>query len=268
VASLQTRAEPAEHEGRRGWRINGAKAWSTFSGRSEVLALLARTDPDVSLGNRGLSLVMVTKPAFDSHQWRYEQPEGGVITGTANPTPGYRGMHSFTLSFEDAWVPHDNLVGGDEGVNRGFYLQMGGFAAGRLQTGGRALGVAQAAMEKACQYVTGRQQFGQAVSQFQLTQYRIGEMAARIAAARQLTYAAARSFDSRAVEPAMSKLLASDIAVSVSQQAQQLHGGWGYSEEDPISRYVADALVLPIFEGVKPVLELRVIGRALLAAAS
>ena len=79
---------------------------------------------------------------------------------------------------------------------------------------------------------------------------------------------AARTFDSRAVEPAMSKLLTSDIAVDVTQQAQQLHGGWGYSEEDPISRLVVDALVLPIFEGVKPVLTLRMIGRALLASAA
>ena len=268
VASLQTRAAPAEHEGRRGWRINGAKAWSTFAGRADVLALLARTDPDRSSGNRGLSLFMVTKAPFDGHEWRYEQPEGGVITGIANPTPGYRGMHSFTLALDDVWVPHEQLVGGDEGVGQGFYLQMGGFAAGRLQTGGRALGLAQAALEKACQYVTQRRQFGQPLSEFQLTQYRIGLMAARIAAARQLTYQAARTFDTRAVEPAMSKLLASDIAVDVTQAAQQLHGGWGYSEEDPISRYVADALVLPIFEGVKPVLELRVIGRALLAAAS
>ena len=268
VASLQTRAEPAEHEGRRGWRINGAKAWSTFSGRAEVLALLARTDPDPESGNRGLSLFIVTKEPFYGSEWRYQQPEGGVISGAANPTPGYRGMHSFTLALDDVWVPHERLVGSDEGVNRGFYLQMGGFAAGRLQTGGRAVGVAQAALEKACQYVTQRQQFGQAVSEFQLTQYAIGLMAARIAAARQLTYAAARGFDSRAVEPAMAKLLASDIAVEVTQRAQQLHGGWGYSEEDPISRYVVDALVLPIFEGVKPVLELRVIGRALLAAAA
>ena len=268
VASLQTRATPAEHEGRRGWRINGAKAWSTFAGRADVLALLARTDPDRSSGNRGLSLFMVTKAPFDGHEWRYEQPEGGVITGTANPTPGYRGMHSFTLALDDVWVPHEQLVGGDDGVGQGFYLQMGGFAAGRLQTGGRAVGLAQAALEKACQYVTQRHQFGQPLSEFQLTQYRIGLMAARIAAARQLTYQAARTFDTRAVEPAMSKLLASDIAVDVTQAAQQLHGGWGYSEEDPIARYVADALVLPIFEGVKPVLELRVIGRALLAAAS
>jgi (2S)-methylsuccinyl-CoA dehydrogenase len=268
VASLQTRAEPAEHDGHRGWRINGAKAWSTFSGRADVLALLARTDPDSSLGNRGLSLFIIPKPAFYGHQWTFEQPEGGVITGTANPTPGYRGMHSFTLGLENVWVSHDNLVGGDEGLNRGFYLQMGGFAAGRLQTGGRALGLAQAALEKACQYVTQRQQFGQPLSEFQLTQYRIGQMAAHIAAGRQLTYTAARTFDSRAVEPAMSKLLTSDIAVTVTQQAQQLHGGWGYSEEDPVSRYVVDALVLPIFEGVKVVVELRVIGRALLAAAA
>ena len=89
----------------------------------------------------------------------------------------------------------------------------------------------------------------------------------RIAAARQLTYAAARAFDSRGVEAPMSKLLSCDVAVAVTQAAQQLHGGWGYSEEDPISRLVVDALVLPIFEGVKPILELKVIGRGLLAAA-
>ena len=268
VASLQTRAEPAEYEGRRGWRINGAKAWSTFAGRADVLALLARTDPDPASGNRGLSLFIIPKDAFHGHQWRYEQPEGGVIEGTANPTPGYRGMHSFTLAIDNLWAPHEHLVGGDDGVGRGFFLQMGGFAAGRLQTSGRACGLAQAALEKACQYVTARQQFGVAVSEYQLTQYRIGLMASRIAAGRQLTYQAARDFDTRAVEPAMAKLLTCDIAVQATQDAQQLHGGWGYSEEDPIARYVVDALVLPIFEGVKPILELKVIGRALIAAAA
>jgi len=268
VASLQTRAEPAEHNGERGWRINGAKAWSTFSGRATLLALLARTDPDPRSGNRGLSLFMIEKPAYDGHQWRFEQPEGGVIAGTANPTPGYRGMHSFTLAIDNVWVPHTRLVGGDEGVNRGFYLQMGGFAAGRLQTGGRAVGVAQAALEKACQYVVQRHQFGVALSEFQLTQFKIGLMATHIAAGRQLTYASARAFDTRAVEPSMAKLLTCDVAGEVSREAQLLHGGWGYSEEDPIARYVVDALVLPIFEGVKPILELKVIGRALLAGAA
>ena len=264
VAGLQTKAEPAEHNGVRGWRINGAKAWSTFSGRATILALLARTDPDPASGNRGLSLFIVPKPPYDGHAWQFEQPEGGVISGTANPTPGYRGMHSFTLAIDNLFVPHTNLVGGDTGINKGFYLQMGGFAAGRLQTGGRAIGLAQAALEKACQYVVQRSQFGQPLAEYQLTQYKIGLMAVHIAAARQATYASARAFDTRAVEPSMAKLLSCDIAGEVTREAQQLHGGWGYSEEDPISRYVVDALVLPIFEGVKPILELKVIGRSIL----
>ncbi|MSQ30005.1 MAG: acyl-CoA dehydrogenase [Dehalococcoidia bacterium] len=264
VASLQTKAEPAEHNGVRGWRINGAKAWSTFSGRATVIAMLVRTDLDPASGSRGLSLFMVQKPAYDGHTWRYEQPEGGVISGTANPTPGYRGMHSFTIAIDNLFVPHTNLVGGDTGINKGFYLQMGGFAAGRLQTGGRGIGVAQAALEKVCQYVVQRSQFGLPLSEYQLTQYKIGLMAVRIAAARQATYASARGFSTRAVEPSMAKLLACDIAGDVTREAQLLHGGWGYSEEDPISRYVVDALVLPIFEGVKPTLELKVIGRAIL----
>ncbi len=266
VASIQTRAVPAVHEGVRGWSISGAKAWSTFSGRANLLALLARTNPDTSLGGRGLSLFMIEKPAYTGHHWRFEQPEGGVMEGTANPTPGYRGMHSFTIAIDNIFVPHTHLVGGDAGVDRGFYLQMGGFAAGRLQTGGRAVGLSQAALEKACQYVVQRSQFGAPLADFQLTQHKIGVMATHVAAARQITYAAARTFTTRAVEPSMSKLLACDIAGEVTREAQLLHGGWGYSEEDPVSRYVVDALVLPIFEGAKPVLELRVIARALLAA--
>ena len=133
---------------------------------------------------------------------------------------------------------------------------------------GRALGVAQAAIEKACNYVTQRVQFGRPISEYQLTQYKIGQMAARIAAARQLTYAVARTTDHRGrapLGPAMAKLFASDIAVQVTQEAQLLHGGWGYAEEDRITRYVADAQVLPIFEGVKATLELKVIARALVA---
>jgi alkylation response protein AidB-like acyl-CoA dehydrogenase len=90
-------------------------------------------------------------------------------------------------------------------------------------------------------------------------------MAVLTAAARQATYASARNFDTRAPEPSMAKLLSCDVAGEVSREAQLLHGGWGYSEEDPIARYVVDALVLPIFEGVKPTLELKVIGRALLS---
>jgi (2S)-methylsuccinyl-CoA dehydrogenase len=178
-------------------------------------------------------------------------------------------MHSFTLNLENYFVPAENLVGMEEGEGRGFYLQMAGFAAGRLQTGGRAVGLAQAALEKTAEYVTDRTQFGQPIGDYQLTRYTLGRMQARIAAARAITYAAATAFDEdeRKASPlaAQAKLLACDIAVDVTQQGQIMHGGWGYAEEYPISRYVVDATVLPIFEGVKPILELKVIGRNIVA---
>jgi (2S)-methylsuccinyl-CoA dehydrogenase len=271
VASVQCKATPGERDGKQGWLLNGAKAWATFAGRADVLALLARTDPD-GKGYGALSLFIVPKQAFDGHKFEYRQPEGGLITGEAIPTPGYRGMHSYILNFEDYFVSGENLVGEDAGVGRGFFLTVGGFAMGRLQTAGRALGVAQAALEKACQYTTQRVQFGKPISAYQLTQYKLGLIATRIAAARQFTYDVARetgaTLGSRAAATpmAMAKLFASDVAVWATQEAQLLHGGWGYAEEDRISRYVADAQVLPIFEGVKATLELKLIARALVSS--
>jgi (2S)-methylsuccinyl-CoA dehydrogenase len=264
VASVRCRAE----RGDGGWLVSGAKAWCTFAGRADVLALLARTNPDPKAGARGLSLFIVPKDRFPGHEFEQRQPGGGVLHGKADATPGYRGMHSFTLAFDRYLVPAENLVGEAEGEGRGFYLQMQGFAAGRLQTGGRASGLAQAALEATAGYASERKQFGRPIGDFQLTQHKLGRMATHLAAARQLTYAAARAMDADetvALEPAMAKLLASDVAVWVTQEGQLLHGGWGYAEEFPISRHVVDALVLPIFEGVKPILELKVIARALLA---
>jgi (2S)-methylsuccinyl-CoA dehydrogenase len=269
VASLKCRAERKVVDGEDSWVIDGPKSWCTFAGRADVLALLARTDPDLSKGAKGLSLLIVPKDRFDGHEFEMKQAGGGRIVGKADATPGYRGMHSFTLNFENYVIPAENVVGGEEQIGRGFYLQMAGFAAGRLQTGGRACGLAQAALEKTAEYVVDRIQFAKPISEYQLTQFTLGRMAARIAAARAITYAAAEAFDEdeRKAAPlaAQAKLLACDIAVDVTQQGQLMHGGWGYAEEYPISRYVVDASVLPIFEGVKPVLELKVIARNLLA---
>ena len=269
TAAVQCKAAPAEGPDGPGFKINGAKAWATFAGRADVLALLARTE--AKPGHAGLSLFIVPKERSFDHKFEFRQPEGGLITGEAIPTPGYRGMHSYILNFEDYFVPAANVVGEEGGLGRGSYMTLGGIQAGRLQTGGRAIGVAQASLEKACQYTTQRVQFGKPVSEFQLTKYRIGQMATRIAAARQLTYAVARTMEPTGkapLLPAMAKLFASDVAVWASQEAQLLHGGWGYAEEDRISRYVADAQVLPIFEGVKVTLELKVIARALVARQS
>jgi (2S)-methylsuccinyl-CoA dehydrogenase len=270
VASLKCRAERANLEGRPGWVMNGPKSWCTFAGRANVLALLARTDPDPAKGAKGLSLFVVEKAPFAGRSFEMKQPTGGRIVGKADATPGYRGMHSFTLMLENYFVPEENLVGGEGGLGKGFYLQMAGFAAGRLQTGGRACGVAQAALEKTAEYVVDRVQFKRPIVEYQLTQYKLGRMAAKLAAARAITYAAARAMDEdeRAAAPlaAMAKLYACDVAVEVTQEGQLLHGGWGYAEEYPISRYVVDAQVLPIFEGVKPILELKVVARSLFAS--
>ena len=265
VSGVKCRAEKRGED----WVINGPKAWCTFAGRANVLAVLTRTDADPAKGAKGLSLFIVPKDTFDGHEFEMKQPGGGRIVGKADATPGYRGMHSFTLNFEDYVVPASNLVGGEKGLGRGFYLQMAGFAAGRLQTGGRACGLAQAALEKTAEYVVDRVQFAKPISEFQLTQYTLGRMTAMLASSRAITYAAAVAFDDdeRAAAPhaAQAKLLACDMAVELTQQGQLMHGGWGYAEEYPISRYVVDAQVLPIFEGVKPILELKVVGRALLA---
>jgi (2S)-methylsuccinyl-CoA dehydrogenase len=264
VASVRCRAERADG----GWLISGAKAWCTFAGRANVIALLARTNPDLKAGARGLSLFIVPKDAFSGHEFEVRQEGGGTLHGKADATPGYRGMHSYTLAFDRYRVPAENLIGERDGEGKGFYLQMQGFAAGRLQTGGRASGLAQAALDTTAAYASERKQFGRPIGEFQLTQYKLGRMATHLAAARQLTYAAARAMDADetvSLEPSMAKLFASDVAVWVTQEGQLIHGGWGYAEEFAISRHVADALVLPIFEGVKPILELKVIARGLLA---
>ncbi|MBW2267639.1 MAG: acyl-CoA/acyl-ACP dehydrogenase [Deltaproteobacteria bacterium] len=267
VSAVKCRAERQRIGGEEVWVINGPKAWCTFAGRADVLAVLCRTDPDPSLGAKGLSLFIVPKNTFDGHSFEMQQPGGGRMVGKADATPGYRGMHSFTLNFENYVVPTANLVGEEGGIGRGFSLQMAGFAAGRLQTGGRACGLAQAALEKTAEYVVDRHQFGKPISEYQLTQYTLGRMAALLAASRAITYAAANAFDEdeRKAAPlaAQAKLLACDMAVETTQMGQMMHGGWGYAEEYPISRYVVDAQVLPIFEGVKPILELKVVARAL-----
>jgi (2S)-methylsuccinyl-CoA dehydrogenase len=269
VASLSCRAERRTVDGKAGWVLNGQKSWCTFAGRADILAVLTRTEPDASKGAKGLSLFIVPKERDRGHTFSTVQPGGGKMEGKADATPGYRGMHSFTLSLEDYFVPEENLIGGAEGEGRGFYLQMAGFSAGRLQTGGRACGVAQAALEKTAEYVAERSQFKRPIIEFQLTQYHLGRMATLIAAARAITYAAAGAMDEdeRAAAPlaAQAKLFSCDVAVEVSQVGQILHGGWGYAEEYPISRYVVDAQVLPIFEGVKPILELKVVARSLFA---
>jgi (2S)-methylsuccinyl-CoA dehydrogenase len=249
-----------------GWRLNGAKTWCTFAGKAGVLMVVARTDPDRSLGHRGLSLLLVEKPSFDGHEFVHRQEQGGTLTGRAIPTIGYRGMHSFDLSFADFFVPDSHLVGGEAGLGKGFYYTMAGMVGGRMQTAARACGVMRAALRAAIRYSEDRKVFGQALVEFPLTQAKLARMGARLAVCRQLACAVAALVDQGEgrMESSLVKLLACRSAEMVTREALQLHGGMGYAEETAVSRYFVDARVLSIFEGAEETLALKVVARSLL----
>ena len=252
-----------------GWRINGVKTWCTFAARADVLMLLARTDPDRSKGHRGLSLFVVPKERGDGHGFVLTQPEGGRLEGRPIDTIGYRGMHSYELAFENWYVPGDNLIGGEAGQGQGFYLQMAGFENGRLQTAARAVGVMQAAYEAAVDYAGNRTVFGKPVADYQLTQAKLARMAVVIQASRQFAYQVARLMakGEGAMEASMVKAYVCRAAEWVTREAMQIHGGMGYAEEFPVSRYFVDARVLSIFEGADETLALKVIARRLVESA-
>jgi (2S)-methylsuccinyl-CoA dehydrogenase len=271
VAGIKVTATPAEGvDGRPGYVINGVKTWCTFGGRADVLALLARTDPDRSKAHRGLSLFIVPKPRGEGHGFQFVQEGGaagrvGKMEGRAIDTIGYRGMHSYEVALEDWWVPAANLIGEEDGIGKGFNFQMAGFENGRLQTAARAVGVMQAAYEAALDYAHNRKVFGSAIVDYQLTQVKLGRMAMLIQAGRQSAYAVARMMGNGegATEAAMVKAYVCKAAEWVTREAMQIHGGMGYAEEFTVSRLFVDARVLSIFEGADETLCLKVISRRL-----
>jgi (2S)-methylsuccinyl-CoA dehydrogenase len=265
VAGITTTASRVEG----GWIVNGTKTWCTFAARATVLMLLVRTDPDRSAGHRGLSLLLVEKPVGDAAGFRFDQParDGAVgrLEGRPIDTIGYRGMHSYELSFENWFVPQDCLVGGDEGLGRGFYLQMAGFENGRIQTAARAIGVMQAAYDAAVAYARDRRVFGHEVLDYELTRAKLGRMVAIIQCARQYAYEVARLMarGEGSLDASMAKAYVCRAAEWVTREAMQIHGGMGYAEEYAVSRYFVDARVLSIFEGADETLCLKVIARRL-----
>jgi (2S)-methylsuccinyl-CoA dehydrogenase len=266
VANISTSATRTDG----GWLINGVKTWCTFAARADVLMLLARTDPDRSKAHRGLSMLIAEKRPGGSGGFVNEQQRGGAtdigkMEGRPIDTLGYRGMHSYEVAFENWFVPDANLVGGEAGLGRGFYLQMQGFENGRLQTAARALGVMQAAYEAAYDYAVNRKVFGSPIVDYQLTRAKLARMAVIIQATRQFSYQVARMMakGEGALEASMVKAYVCRAAEWVTREAMQIHGGMGYAEEFPVSRYFVDARVLSIFEGADETLALKVIARRL-----
>lgn len=252
-----------------GWKINGVKTWCTFAGYANVLLVLCRTEADPSLKHKGLSILLAEKPSTRDHKFDFTQPGGGRIEGKAIDTIGYRGMHSYEVSFQDYFVPDENLIGGDSGRGKGFYLQMEGFAGGRIQTAARANGVMQAALEAALRYSNERQVFKKPIYDYNLTKYKIARMGMIIQASRQYTNFVGKLLDEHKgqMEATLIKFYSSKIAEWVCREAMQIHGGMGYAEEYAVSRYFVDSRVFSIFEGAEEVMALRVIAKGLLEEA-
>ncbi len=256
LGSLRTRAVRDGDS----YKVTGNKTWITHAARSDLMTLLARTDPDEA-GYRGLSMFLAEKPR-GTEQDPFPAPG---MTGGEIKVLGYRGMKEYELGFDGFEVKAENLLGGVEG--QGFKQLMATFESARIQTAARAVGVAQCAMELGLAYAEERKQFGKAIVEFPRVAGKLAWMAVETMVARQLTYFAAREKDSERrcdIEAGMAKLLGARVAWANADNALQVHGGNGYAEEYKISRVLCDARILNIFEGAAEI-QAQVIARGLLA---
>ena len=242
------------------YRVTGNKTWITHAARSDIMTLLARTDP-ASRDHRGLSMFIAEKPrGTDADPF----PADGM-SGTEIRVLGYRGMKEYELGFDGFEVKVENLLGEEEG--QGFRQLMATFESARVQTAARAVGVAQNAMELGLAYAGERVQFGKPIAEFPRVAGKLAWMAVETMIARQITLFAAREKDSDRrcdIEAGMAKLLAARVAWANADNALQIHGGNGYAEEYEISRVLCDARILNIFEGAAEI-QAQVIARGLLS---
>jgi len=257
LGSLRTRAVRQDDGS---WRLHGNKTWITHAARSDLMTVLARTDPD-SRTHHGLSMFLAAKPrGTDAEPFPAQGMSGGEIA-----VLGYRGMKEYEIAFDGFEMSADSLLGNEAG--KGFRQLMRTFEGARIQTAARAIGVAWNAFDLGLRYARERRQFGQAIIGFPRVADKLALMIAETVLARELTYFAAREKDKQRrcdVEAGMAKLLAARVAWSNADTALQIHGGNGYSLEYEISRVLCDARILNIFEGAAEI-QAHVIARGLLS---
>jgi (2S)-methylsuccinyl-CoA dehydrogenase len=257
LASLKTRATANETN----YSITGNKTWITHGARSDLMTLLARTNPDEK-GYKGLSMFLAEKErGSDENMFPSNGMSGGEIE-----VLGYRGMKEYEIAFDDFKVKKDNLLGGEEG--RGFKQLMETFESARIQTAARAVGVAQSSMETGLRYALDRNQFDKSIYDFPRVSSKVVSMVTEIMAARQLTFFSAKEKDTGNrcdVEAGMAKLLGARVAWACSDNSLQIHGGNGFALEYPISRLLCDSRILNIFEGAAE-MQAEVIARRLLTS--
>lgn len=256
LGSLRTRATKDEQGD---YKVTGNKTWITHAARTQVMTLLARTDPDTS-NYKGLSMFLAEKtPGTVDAPFPTDGMSGGEIE-----VLGYRGMKEYELAFDNFHIKGENLLGGEEG--KGFKQLMETFESARIQTAARAIGVAQSALDVSMQYAQDRKQFGKSLIEFPRVANKLAMMAVEIMVARQLTYFSAFEKDEGRrcdVEAGMAKLLGARIAWAAADNGLQIHGGNGFALEYKISRILCDARILNIFEGAAEI-QAQVIARRIL----
>ncbi|WP_406337772.1 acyl-CoA dehydrogenase family protein [Streptomyces sp. NBC_00649] len=221
--------------------VNGGKTWITNSRRSQLIALLCKTDPAAEPKHRGISILLA-------------EHGPGLTVSRDLPKLGYKGVESCELTFDDYRVPAGALLGGVEG--KGFGQMMKGLETGRLQVASRALGVGRAAFEDALRYAQERETFGEPIYKHQSIGNYLADMATSLTAARQLTLYAAREADAGRrvdMEAGMAKLFASETAMEIALNAVRIHGGYGYSTEFDVERYFRDAPLMIVGEGTNEI---------------
>jgi hypothetical protein len=231
-----------------GWLINGSKNFITHGISADICVVLAITNREMR--SRGISAFIV------------ERETKGFIAGKKENKLGVRASETASIIFEDCWVPEENLLGEP---GRGFVNAMQILDGGRISIAALALGIAQGAFESALKYSQERHQFGQPIFDFEAIQFKLADMATQVDAARLLTMRAAWMKDQKlqtTKESAMAKLYASEIAVKVSEEAIQIHGGYGYIKDYPPEKYWRDSKLCTIGEGTSEVQRL-VIARQL-----
>jgi alkylation response protein AidB-like acyl-CoA dehydrogenase len=254
LQAMRTTAKRVQGDGEAGghYVVNGSKTWITNARRSQLIALMVKTDPAAEPAHRGVSILLAEKGP-------------GFTLSRDLPKLGYKGVESCELAFDDFRVPVSALLGGTEG--QGFAQMMRGLEIGRIQVACRALGVGRAALEDALRYAQERESFGKPIWQHQSIGNYLADMATKLTAARQLVLYAARRYDSgeRAdLEAGMAKLFASETAMQIALDAVRIFGGYGYSTEFDVERYFRDAPLMIVGEGTNEI-QRNVIARQLIS---
>ncbi|HMS77700.1 acyl-CoA dehydrogenase family protein [Gordonia sp. (in: high G+C Gram-positive bacteria)] len=245
VAAIRTKARP-DADGN--YRIDGQKMWLTNGGSSSLVAVLVRTDDDLTKKHRGLTTFLIEKtPGFG------EVAPGLTIPGKIDKL-GYKGIDTTEMVFDGFTAPADTILGGEPG--QGFFHMMDGVEVGRVNVSARACGVGQRAFELAIRYAQQRSTFGKPIAQHQAIAFQLAEMATKVEMAHLMMVNAARLKDSgerNDVAAGMSKYMASELCAEVTQQSFRIHGGYGYSKEYEIERLMRDAPFLLIGEGTSEI---------------